>query len=317
MALIVCPECEREVSATVETCPHCGFDIAKYVCLMVEAEEEADRQRLEEEDKRNREEEREQRRAQFALMKAKYFGTKKQRLSAILAAIIVLATIIAGIAVYLKKTEALRGIKENTQAVLDYSEDIEQVLSSIEDHYGGRVDSWHVTIFRLADRRIGDLRERYHGLTDSDRQLYHIFLLDEYHISWSVLNETFVKYGLVSASNNEAIEKDDTYYQELITAQYNERKEVLGEVAVVEIHLSTAGDNYIISGSVKNTTQYTVYFVKVKVALMDADNNVINTDSTYAVGDEGLAPGEMTTFECYIDIVEGAEYYKAYVYDYD
>ena len=31
MALIHCPECNKEVSNTAKMCPHCGYDIAGYI----------------------------------------------------------------------------------------------------------------------------------------------------------------------------------------------------------------------------------------------------------------------------------------------
>ena len=31
MALINCPECNREVSDKAEICPNCGFGVAKYI----------------------------------------------------------------------------------------------------------------------------------------------------------------------------------------------------------------------------------------------------------------------------------------------
>lgn len=48
----------------------------------------------------------------------------------------------------------------------------------------------------------------------------------------------------------------------------------------------------ILEGSVKNIGSKTVKFVEVKVSFKDASGNVIDTDWTYAVGSEGLAPGE-------------------------
>lgn len=69
-----------------------------------------------------------------------------------------------------------------------------------------------------------------------------------------------------------------------------------------------------VSGSVKNTTPDTVYFVKVKVETKK-DGKIIDTSSTYAIGDEGLKSGASVTFDCYMDDVSGA-IYVASVYDY-
>lgn len=45
-------------------------------------------------------------------------------------------------------------------------------------------------------------------------------------------------------------------------------------------------------GQVQNVSDATIKFVQIKVAFKDSSGNVIDTDSTYAVGSEGLAPGE-------------------------
>lgn len=50
-------------------------------------------------------------------------------------------------------------------------------------------------------------------------------------------------------------------------------------------------------GSVKNNGTRTYKYVEVKGAFKDSNGNVIDTDWTYAVGSEGLAPGESSTFE--------------------
>ena len=52
----------------------------------------------------------------------------------------------------------------------------------------------------------------------------------------------------------------------------------------------------ICTGKVKNTGKKTYYFVTVKGSFKDSSGNVLDTDSTYAVGSEGLAPGESSSF---------------------
>lgn len=59
----------------------------------------------------------------------------------------------------------------------------------------------------------------------------------------------------------------------------------------------TSNSSYTIcTGSVKNTGTKTYKFVTVKGAFKDSQGNVLDTDSTYAVGSEGLAPNETSTF---------------------
>jgi len=46
----------------------------------------------------------------------------------------------------------------------------------------------------------------------------------------------------------------------------------------------------------KNNGSKTYKYVKVKGAFIDSRGNVVDTDWTYAIGGEGLEPGESTKF---------------------
>ena len=50
-------------------------------------------------------------------------------------------------------------------------------------------------------------------------------------------------------------------------------------------------------GSVKNNGTKSYNYVKIKGSFKDKDGNVLDTDWTYVVGSEGLAPSETKTFE--------------------
>lgn len=64
----------------------------------------------------------------------------------------------------------------------------------------------------------------------------------------------------------------------------------------------TSNSSYTIcTGTVKNTGKKTYTFVQVKGSFKDSSGNVVDTDWTYAVGSEGLAPGESTTFRMSVD----------------
>lgn len=57
----------------------------------------------------------------------------------------------------------------------------------------------------------------------------------------------------------------------------------------------------IATGSVYNKSDETIHFVTLKVAFKDKNGNVIDTASTYAVGEEGLAPGESKKWSASVD----------------
>lgn len=57
----------------------------------------------------------------------------------------------------------------------------------------------------------------------------------------------------------------------------------------------------ICTGKVTNNGEKTYTFVTVKGSFKDSSGSVLDTDSTYAVGSEGLAPGESTSFRLSVD----------------
>lgn len=57
----------------------------------------------------------------------------------------------------------------------------------------------------------------------------------------------------------------------------------------------------VVTGTVTNKGTKSYKFVTVKGAFKNSSGTVIDTDSTYAVGSEGLAPGESKTFRMSVD----------------
>ena len=137
------------------------------------------------------------------------------------------------------------------------------------------------------------------SLSDYSKNPNNLFYYEKNIISDRYANsEWFEDYSEYKKINSPIMEKVD------------------GKVFIVETNSSETRSNFIISGTVKNTTDKVVYSVKVKVTLSNEYGDVLNTESSYVVGDEGLAPGESSTFTCYIDKVEDGTIYNAYVYDY-
>lgn len=76
--------------------------------------------------------------------------------------------------------------------------------------------------------------------------------------------------------------------------------------------------NYTVcTGSLKNNGKKTYRFIQVKGAFKDSSGNVLDTDSTYVVGSEGLSPGESSTFRLSVPKNSKIESCTVTVYDYD
>lgn len=70
---------------------------------------------------------------------------------------------------------------------------------------------------------------------------------------------------------------------------------------IKDVKIQSNSSYTICTGSVKNTGTKTYKYVQVKGAFKDSSGNVVDTDWTYAVGSEGLAPDESTTFRLSVD----------------
>ena len=62
------------------------------------------------------------------------------------------------------------------------------------------------------------------------------------------------------------------------------------------INVTTNSSYTVCTGTVTNNGSKTYKFVEIKGSFKDSSGNVIDTEWTYAVGSEGLAPGESKTF---------------------
>lgn len=99
-------------------------------------------------------------------------------------------------------------------------------------------------------------------------------------------------YSNNSYNNNYDDDDDDDY-------DYDDYDSYESGYSVLEIKIDRVYDDYgytICTGSVKNTGSKTYRFVEVKGAFKDSNDEVVDTDWTYAVGTEGIGPGESSTF---------------------
>ena len=317
MALIQCPECEKEVSNSAEKCPNCGYNIRNYIKLQEEEKLKEERRQAEEEYQKRKQEDQEKRKEARRIRYDKYFGTSKKKLVSYSVIVLIVAIMIAMISFYVITTKDIREIKNETPDCVERLNDIENNLYKYNVIADTKVYVLNYLSFELADGAIGEIRELYNELSDSDKTKYNEYLQVTYDMSWDDLDSAFRKYGLNTSDRFEYIENGDDFYKNLLNKMRSGYEESKGDVTVTNKDCMSSGDNFVISGTVKNTTKSTVYFVKVKVTLNNDSGDVLNTENTYAVGDEGLAPGESSTFTCYIDKVDNGTKFNAYVYDYD
>ena len=83
------------------------------------------------------------------------------------------------------------------------------------------------------------------------------------------------------------------------------------------IYVSSNSSYTICTGKITNNGKKTYKFVQIKGSFKNSSGKVVDTDSTYAVGNEGLAPGESKTFRMSVDKNYDIKSCSVSIYDYD
>ena len=89
------------------------------------------------------------------------------------------------------------------------------------------------------------------------------------------------------------------------------------DLKISNISVYTNSVSTYCKGLITNDGDDTFEFVQVKASFKDSSGSVIETGDSYAVGSEGLAPGESTSFKIYCDKNNLVESCDVSVYDYD
>ncbi len=328
MALVKCPECGREkVSDSAEACPNCGYAIKSYYDKIKQEEEEKrlaeelEQQRIAEEEERKRLHDEKEKQHQENMNK--YFGSPIKKIAWGLVACVALALVII-LGMYIDKenkiTQAIEDSKGYIDRIKSHVASVDSTLSSADYVYGTFASK--AAVEDVTD----DLRDISFNIMwiDSDyaediRVANAIELYVEIktsYASWEKYKAHIKEKYLVAETYTESAEE---LVKGVSYSSYEEQREAerKSSLIVEEFSITTSGKNYKIYGTVTNNTSRTVYFVKVKVSLLDENYKVLDTETTYACGDEGIKPGESTKFDCFIEKDLDMEYYRAEIYDYD
>ena len=90
-----------------------------------------------------------------------------------------------------------------------------------------------------------------------------------------------------------------------------------GDLKISDVRVTTNSVSTYCTGTISNDGDDTFKFVQVKGAFKNWDGDVIETGNNYAVGAEGLAPGESTSFTIYCDKNSNVCTCDVTIYDYD
>jgi len=111
-----------------------------------------------------------------------------------------------------------------------------------------------------------------------------------------------VVFYIVDDNNKRQKIKDDINNYYMQKAAIDELPKTTPKIEFNDISLRDSNSSYTVAtGSAYNAGSRTVKYVMIKVSFKDKNGKVIDTDSTYAVGSEGLAPGESTKWRASVE----------------
>lgn len=328
MALVVCPECGRKnVSDSAETCPECGFPVKSYYDNL---KLEKEKQEILEKQMQQKEQELECHNKMIEEIKAKkqarrnkLFGSPlKKALWAFSGCLLLILIII--LCVFLSNEIAFTNLQNHTKTYCNrVIYEVEKLQDEIEN-----MDVVYGTLFY--DDEVNKIELQLNSITldcsmvdidiKTNNKVSEIADLtieqNTSYQSWDDYKKFIKESYLICDTEEESAEKlvKDNAYKSAEERQQDIRSHSL---IVSSISHSSSTNYYNVYGTVTNNTENTVRFVKVKICLLDAGGNVIDTDTTYACGSEGLKPGESSKFECYIKKDSRTDSFQASIYDYD
>lgn len=109
--------------------------------------------------------------------------------------------------------------------------------------------------------------------------------------------------GRDDCTNKKAVDRNYCYtHSPSYPSDYSYTPELAEDVLDFSDISITHNSSYTVcTGAITNNGRRTYTFVEVKGKFKDSSGKVLDSDWTYAVGSEGLAPGESTTFRISVD----------------
>ena len=169
-------------------------------------------------------------------------------------------------------------------------EDSKKISQAIDTYLIQNGETWDEFIYRL---EYGEYGYVYNGKIDANERAKE----------------------LVKAVSYQSVAEQQKAQEKALEEQRKEKRSKSLIIESIDYEYEYGFDT--IYGSVKNNLDRTVYYVEVKVSLYDASGNVIDTDWTYAVGHEGLSPGESTKFSVMMKADSRMVRYGASIQDYN
>lgn len=181
---------------------------------------------------------------------------------------------------------------------------------------------WKSTDYKIALRLLlNGLTEikTHENIVDSERDKN---ILNEFRERYHT--ELNYKFGISKTKAADMLELDydelDKQIEDISEKVKNEEAEIVNNrknpIEFKNLDWDSNSSYTIATGQVYNRGDRTLKFVTIKVSFKDKNGNVIDTDSTYAVGSEGLAPGESTKWRASVKRDKNIDSYSVSVIDF-
>lgn len=105
-----------------------------------------------------------------------------------------------------------------------------------------------------------------------------------------------VVFSIVSLCNAAAINKKNHSCSSSSSSSMNAYTYAVLYLDITNVNVTSNSSYTICTGKITNTGNMSVRYIKVKGAFKNASGITVDTDWTYGIGSEWLAPGESTTF---------------------
>ena len=89
------------------------------------------------------------------------------------------------------------------------------------------------------------------------------------------------------------------------------------DLKISDVRVYTNSVSTYCTGTITNNGDDTFSFVQIKGSFKDKEGNTVETGNSYAVGQEGLEPGESTSFSIYCDRNNSVKTCDVSIFDYD
>ena len=101
------------------------------------------------------------------------------------------------------------------------------------------------------------------------------------------------------------------------SSRYNNSNKSTMDLKISDVRVYTNSVSTYCTGTITNNGDDTFSFVQIKGSFKDKEGNTVETGNSYAVGQEGLEPGESTSFSIYCDRNNSVKTCDVSIFDYD